>query len=180
MPGLIKGAHLTEDERTVVKNAGMFGQMDGKELNNNDFLRKGNRFNLQIARERHMSNERLTDETRKRLTEFLGECWHKYVWVIKEDKLSKFGCWECAGCNHATQYHERQKRNRSFTTEADLMALYRAIWKEGKWGEFENYAYQKSYGLGNKSPLPFIAWLLCLDGDYERGCGMVGEFISRY
>ena len=70
------------------------------------------------------------------------------------------------------------KNNRTFTTEADMMKLYRQIEKDEKWEDFFwDFAFQRkpeNYGLGEAET---SVWLFCLDGkDYEAQCKMVAAF----
>ena len=76
-----------------------------------------------------------------------------------------------------------EHRTRTFTTEADMMALYRQIEKNGKWVSygFERWIYQRYYApdalAGYMSGTTFTKWLFCLDGkDYEDRCKKAAEF----
>ena len=69
-------------------------------------------------------------------------------------------------------------KDRTFTTEADMMKLYRQIEKDGKWDVFfwnsASSCKPKRHGLGASET---TAWLFCLNGkDYEEKCRMVAEF----
>lgn len=73
---------------------------------------------------------------------------------------------ECT-CSH----HTYDNRN-------DLLDLYEAIYRDGKWDDFFwDFAFQRKpedYGLGASET---TTWLFCLDGKgYEDRCKMVAEF----
>jgi len=60
----------------------------------------------------------------------------------------------------------------------DLLDLYEAIYRDGKWDEFfwfsASHCKPKREGLGCSET---TAWLFCLDGkDYEKRCKMVADF----
>lgn len=122
----------------------------------------------------------LTEAQCKRLTLFLGECWH-------EDQSSIYH--PCC-CSCGKEYGEDIYRcftdhlelsNRTFTTQADMMDLYKKLHEVGKWGEFISDTYFKWEGGQMLLPAEgdFIAWLFCLSGEgYEERCGMVDEFLE--
>lgn len=120
----------------------------------------------------------MNDERRKRLTEYLGECW-------SPDRV-------CPACYafHQSAYRRKDVKegctcsNRSFTTDADMMAVYRAIYRDGKWEEFTTYSNEVwwvidagSYAITEEEIANYTAYLFCLDGKgYEERCKMVSEF----
>ena len=69
-------------------------------------------------------------------------------------------------------------KNRTFDNRNDLLDLYEAIYRGGKWDEFfwfsASHCKPKREGLGCSET---TAWLFCLDQkDYEYRCKMVAEF----
>ena len=57
----------------------------------------------------------------------------------------------------------------------DMMDLYQAIEKAGKWDDFDNYSW--NYRKGVKPEISHTTWLFCLSGEgYEDRCKMVAEF----
>ena len=95
----------------------------------------------------------------------LKECWHY--------GRTPFNCgFKCRKCGNTFT------TNRTFDNRNDLMDLYEAIEKDGKWEDFFwDFAFQRkpeNYGLGEAET---SVWLFCLDGkDYEARCKMVAEF----
>ena len=70
-----------------------------------------------------------------------------------------------------------------FTTRDDMMDLYQAIEKAGKWINFLNWVFndleEPDRGDSYYSTAS-IAWLLCLSGEgYEDRCKMVAEFLEK-
>ena len=99
----------------------------------------------------------------------LKEQWHYTVGVRYSEH---FGNLEKCSCGRV----ECDEENRSFATEAEMMALYRQIEKDGKWKGFYRHTHLKIFA----SELPdtvFTKWLFCLDGiGYEDRCKMVADF----
>ena len=99
----------------------------------------------------------LTDDDRKMLTEYLGECWHKVK--APDSKLSKATWPTCELCNTPGWDCYR----RPFTTPADLHAVYSAMMRKGEWAGFIEKTYEdwatEVYG---PQAGEFIAWLFCL------------------
>ena len=84
--------------------------------------------------------------------------------------------------------NDNETRTRSFTTEADLMALYRKLWERGEWGEFFHHAkcpFELVALCPDESGTDYdcyesdlTAWLFCLSGSgYEERCEMVGKYL---
>jgi hypothetical protein len=90
----------------------------------------------------------LTDDERKVLTEYLGECWH-----------SKETWYDCDTATHC--------KRRTFTTPADLHAVYSKMVERKEWEEFQNHMVYK-YREVEKDDYTrwFVAafekWLFCL------------------
>jgi hypothetical protein len=107
----------------------------------------------------------LTDEQKKMLTEeVLGECWHEGSMPIN----CGYRCIKCG---------DTYTVNRPFTTDADMMALYRAIRKNDSWFSFCDFARQKCININIDDYEEIVAWFLCLDGkDQEARCCLVAEW----
>lgn len=122
----------------------------------------------------------MNDEMRRKLTEYLGECWH-------EDQSSIY---HPNTCNCGKEYGEDRYgmlldhirfSNRTFTTRTDMMDLYEAIWKNKHYfPNFHDYAVEIWSELSPPTEQwdSFTAWLFCLDGKYDRGCRLVGEWLG--
>ena len=95
----------------------------------------------------------------------LKKCWH--------DGRTPFNCgFKCRKCGNTFT------TNRTFNNRNDLMDLYEAIERDGKWDTFfwdvASLCYPRIYGIGCSET---TAWLFCLYGEgYEDRCKMVAEF----
>ena len=122
----------------------------------------------------------MDDETRQFLTEkVLGECWHEpdsecaLGREYNGGEMIKQKCLKC-GCLLSTTY-QIYEENRTFDNRDDMMDLYQAIEKAGKWDDFDNYSW--NYRKGVKPEISHTTWLFCLSGEgYEDRCKMVAEF----
>ena len=123
----------------------------------------------------------MTEETdwKKFLAEqVLKECWHKSAGGYLSQKCV---CGrECEWPRETLDEHIKRK-NRTFENQDDMMELYRYIYEDGKWNNFESEIYARVfipyYYEGNILANNFNAWLFCLDGaDYEDRCKMVAKF----
>jgi hypothetical protein len=122
----------------------------------------------------------LTEADKKYLTEeVLGECWHEVVGEIEDDGVHRTYCTKCDRDRSYGDYNHR-----TFTTQADMMALYSALFKAGKWEEFywnckgdwifEREFRKEGFDIGESK---FTAWLFCLsDEEYGEACARVIEF----
>lgn len=107
----------------------------------------------------------MNDADRKLLTEYLGERWRDKT---VEDVFE----WE---------------ENRDFTTRNDMMDLYEAIAKKGKWWEFVDYAGNQDtehsvteFETTFQIFASMASWLFCLNGQgYEERCQMVADWIKE-
>lgn len=79
----------------------------------------------------------LTDERRKLLTEYLGECWHEpsdddYM-LCRHCGATFIGVWRDDG---GFRHMEAIVEQRTFTLDSDMMALFRTIYRNAKWNDF--------------------------------------------
>ncbi len=115
----------------------------------------------------------MTDVQRKALKEYLGE-----PYATSEYTVANNG--DLVSVRTVIGEH-------SFTTDADMMALYRAIYKEKRWTEFFEYSnniwwinYGRSYDTVDEALADYNAWLFCLEGkDYEDRCCLVAEWLEE-
>lgn len=70
----------------------------------------------------------MTDDDRKLLTKYLGECWHEYNGTS----------WVCQNCFKA---HTPKDVNRTFDNWPDFGALKDKIVERGEWKEFWAFCY---------------------------------------
>lgn len=83
---------------------------------------------------------KLNDEIRKVLTKYLGLCWH-------EGRMPINCGYRCVKCG------DTYVANRTFDTDADMMALFRKIVDSLNFGAFQNFAY-KHFNEYARKPLP--------------------------
>ena len=140
----------------------------------------------------------MNDEDRMLLTEYLGECWYDPEWRCcdcgRQFTQNKSPLIEVPICAYCGSPHKDfaipLEDNRTFTTRSDMMGLYQAIAKKGKWGEFFHHA-KDPFELVALCPdesgtgydcyeSDFTTWLFCLDGEgYEERCRMVAEWVKE-
>ena len=109
----------------------------------------------------------------------LKECWHewrKYPEVGLQAKCSCGILFDVTTYNRADILYKH--KNRTFDNRTDMMGLYEAIERDGKWEDFFwDFAFQRKppdYGYGS---LETATWLFCLSGEgYEDRCKMIAEF----
>ena len=113
---------------------------------------------------------------RKRLTEFLGECWHNY------EDLDKFGPYRRMRCSKCKKYIDgvyyttiSDIFNRTFTTPDDFFALKDKLVEKEEWGEFEIYAFDKFYHTITEIPTSVTCWLI----NAPRFCWLVNEWLKE-
>lgn len=132
----------------------------------------------------------MNDDCRKRLTEFLGECDMEGMWwcgtcirYIPSQEVTYDECHDdrMGGCG----YNVTPEKNRTFTTEQDMMALYRRLVITGGWDKFTLIAAEiwRAETSADYEPRnirkDFTSWLFCLSGEgYEDRCRMVAEFLE--
>ena len=122
--------------------------------------------------------DKLDDKRRKLITEkLLGECWHEDTDVTSEfDKVR---------CQTRIKIGYNQ---RTFNNDTDMMAIYRAIYKNGEWGRFIKWMIRKGlHGILEMTSDNWCllssedaAWLFCLDElEYEARCWLVSEWLME-
>lgn len=110
-----------------------------------------------------MTGYKMTDEKRKRLTEkLLDKCWHE--WVAKGVYT------ECSKCG---EINLTETENRTFTTDADMLAVFRKIRDVGKLRHFFVYAIDRK-GSDIEDWDELMCWLF-LDNP-ERACCLAAMF----
>lgn len=116
----------------------------------------------------------MDDETRKMLTEWLGECWHEYdlggFRNLKEYFMCDRGYPPCGKCNSHNIFQ------RTFTTPDDFFAVKNRLVELGLWEEFRKYAWAVWVGLclGVWS-FQFDDWLI----DPARFCQLAADFLKE-
>lgn len=126
---------------------------------------------------------KLTNEERKLLTEYLGECWHKLNGGLSGDLMY---C-RCSTCNKWIHIADIEigSYQRTFTTITDLHAVYSKIVEKGEWARFYYRMFPIKANIdsinriGSTQP-DFAAWLFCLNCPEQipKRMKMVSEFIE--
>ena len=99
---------------------------------------------------------KLNDERRKVLTKYLGLCWH-------EGRMPINCGYRCVKCG------DTYVVNRTFRTDADMMALFRKIKDSKKFSSFWYFAVDKDRDAVE------LDWLFY---DPERFCNLVAEWLE--
>jgi hypothetical protein len=116
----------------------------------------------------------MNEETRRRLTEYLGECWHNFGGPSNSFPNGTPFCLKCF------QYIWLGAKHRTFTIPDGMDALRRKLVEKGDDRKFEEWALDKylNYRADWKlcDPiLTFVFWLM----DPTRFCSLVGEYLER-
>jgi len=133
---------------------------------------------------------KLTEQQKRILTELLGEKFESHNWVsIDKENGEDSGTVRCVQCGLITDDElslgKFPCRVRTFTTDTDMQAVYRAIYKKGMWEDFWKYAcLQCSVEIATKEEIDsinlkildvtlrkvygrFTSWLFCLSSPSE-------------
>lgn len=125
-----------------------------------------------------MTEHKMTDEMRKMLTEWMGECWHEedieYTKKAIRDPRHRSVFAICSKCKKT---YGRSKRDRTFTTDADMMTVFRAIRDKGKLRDFINYVCSRVEATIPRQPVYFMQWLF-IDNP-ERACCLAADFLEE-
>jgi len=111
----------------------------------------------------------LSDEQKKKLTEYLGECWHKW-------EPASNGNYKCVHCSYVT-FRDFYPSQRTFTTDADFLALCRKAVEKDEWAEFWEFAERKELCSGIVTYNEFAVWLF-LDNP-ERACCLAAMWLEE-
>lgn len=82
----------------------------------------------------------MTDETRKALTIYIGECWHEPKFASQPQMWVGGRGTHCLPCKHCGQNYGFNFTPRTFTAPDDMAAVRKAIIERGEWEAFEHYA----------------------------------------
>ena len=116
----------------------------------------------------------MTDETKKLLTEWMGECYHE--WGITDDAF--LVCQKC----QARRYHVHE--NRTFTDAQDVQDLGNKLVEKGLWQEFLEFSSEIFLGVFPvhiKNGLEYynFRFILFIMLNPTRFCELVGEFLKK-
>jgi hypothetical protein len=118
----------------------------------------------------------LTDEQRKRLTLYLGECWH-------EDDSSIYHPNRCT-CGYEVGWRDDFELHisvpsRTFATYEDLGKLKDRLVENGEWDSFSFYAFDVWFDKGTHQydkdiRKELFPWLF-----RPESCGLVAEYLEQ-
>jgi hypothetical protein len=105
----------------------------------------------------------MTDEQRKLLTEYLGECWHEWGYVRGSVKQEIFQCVKCGEtCKGIVNCHQKQ---RTFDNPEDFFVLWNWVKKKDWWEDFLHAANEcamtndiKEQGIAGKYYIINTKW----------------------
>ena len=104
----------------------------------------------------------------------LKECWHEWRYIKGQIKYER---WECVKCPAYCIGSAGEYKNRTFDNRNDLLDLYEAINRDGKWEDFSGGARWKHTMFSAEDFAEVSEWLFCLSGEgYEDRCKTVAEF----
>ena len=122
----------------------------------------------------------MTDDDKKRLTEWLGECWHEGM----EVKPCSVGSMRtpCSKCG-------KNKYNRTFTTPYDFFACFNRLVELGEWLKFFAFAHEivntdecNAWSWDMDEPehwAELSQWLLSrTESGHYRLCVLVSEWLT--
>jgi hypothetical protein len=109
----------------------------------------------------------MEENDKKRLTEWLGLCWHDYAWVGKDGVG-----WRCK-CGHETYLPDTFQQNRTFADPQDFFACFEKLVELGKLPKFGMYLWK--FGLARFSTDSWITWT----GSPPAQCFLHEDVLSR-
>jgi hypothetical protein len=122
----------------------------------------------------------LTDDQRKLLTLYLGECWHTVTFLF-DDGTAKCSCGSRFRNPDECTFHVEQENFCTFTTYEDLGKLKDKLVENGEWEKFENWAYivyekteRIKFSDCTHNPAEFTQWLF-----RPESCGLVAEYLGQ-
>lgn len=128
----------------------------------------------------------MTEEQKKAVTKWLGECWHEEVPVTFEN----YGSGHICSCGQAQfnpymlEYHI-ERNNRTFTEPADFFAVFDRLVEKGLYVDFDEWCFQqwtdqRPFNDMSRNLAEFTIWLLSKnpDGTY-RLCSLVAEWVAK-
>lgn len=115
---------------------------------------------------------KLDDERRKLLTKYLGECFFE-----SKNPNEKYTRQRCLNCKKSLDGHVK---NRTFTTDTDMMALFRRMVDNKEWfnsdNNFWDYAFYIWQADRSNDKQDYSAWLFYIP---ERFCFLVSKWLRE-
>jgi hypothetical protein len=120
----------------------------------------------------------MNNDMRKRLTEYLGECWHTHKGVTMSRNHGP-SLQKCSKCSDEVTPYDFGDPNRTFTDARDMDALRRRLVEKGEWQNFFHYT-QSDYRRGLN-----LTWHQFNESEFtnllmqaDKFCSLVGEWLE--
>jgi hypothetical protein len=120
----------------------------------------------------------LSDEQKKRLTLFLGECWHELKRPKDEPTVYSGKCIHC-GLNQYVVRGGYPDRDRSFTTPQDAHALAKKLVEVGRFGDFYIWAMELWGEERGGYVYEYTAWLFAEPESPKRFSWLVCKYLEN-
>lgn len=114
-----------------------------------------------------MTDYNLTTEDRKKLTEFLGECWHTN-YISEEGK--------CYDCKKKIDFINIFNR-RTFTTPDEQHAVFCKLVETKRWNKFKDYFFENVWRFENN--VCDYDWDVALFINPKRFCKLVNDYLKE-
>lgn len=116
----------------------------------------------------------MTESQRRRLTEFLGKCWHNFIKRPDRDTYycSNKGCW----IKGNVEPRDRDKHFFTFTTWNETMPLLARVEEIGEWEKFMEYAKDVFVGTGLQKR--FSLWIFANFTNPEHTAALVADYLE--
>lgn len=109
---------------------------------------------------------KMTPERQKLLTEMIGECWH-----LQDENQGAFTCKKCKKSIDPALWW-----NRTFTTDKDMMDVFRKLVDSEKWINFYDFALWRHTSYSVEDGDLFSEWLFY---NPERFCCLVAMALKE-
>jgi hypothetical protein len=117
----------------------------------------------------------MNEEQKKRVTKWLGECWHEHD--FEQTRIKSL--WYCKHCGKDLYLGSgRFIPLRTFTEPADFFACFDRLVELGEWEEFDNYTMDVWSASETKDDYMVFA-LSRTDTGHFRLCVMVSEWLKE-
>jgi hypothetical protein len=145
-----------------------------------------------LIRRKPMTDYILADEQRKRLTEFLDECWHHWKVAFPQEGVTDYDMrgHKCrCGMYWPVFRTDGPIIKRTFSTPTDAHDLAKKLVNSGKWGIFRHWVYN-SYEIPNEYfnegndeysnfDSDFDRWLFAEPESPARFCWLANSFLEE-
>jgi hypothetical protein len=125
----------------------------------------------------------MEENDKKRLTEWLGLCWHEPRGASMSFNHGP-SLQECRKCGEDVTPYVFGDPNRTFTDPQDFFACFEKLVEGGKWDDFDEYAYQiycqETAGRIPSEDIRYNQWLLSrTESGHYRLCQLTAEYLKE-